>query len=77
MYVKFHYLFCSVCVIKSVDDTSITAFFVHECEGSSRMGSRPRRYIFTGHADGSIQVYARSKFTLYLTIDIFSGFKRV
>ncbi len=45
-----------VCVIKSVDDTAITAFCVHECEGSSRMGSRPRRYIFTGHADGSIQV---------------------
>jgi hypothetical protein len=25
-----------VCVIKSVDGTTITSFCVHECEGSSR-----------------------------------------
>jgi len=46
-----------VCTIKSVDGTNITSFFVHECEGSSRMGSRPRRFIFTGHLSGAIQMW--------------------
>ncbi|XP_071532905.1 SH3KBP1-binding protein 1 isoform X2 [Panulirus ornatus] len=46
-----------VCVIKSVDSTTISGFCVHECEGSSRMGSRPRRYIFTGHSNGAIQMW--------------------
>ncbi|XP_076441974.1 BTB/POZ domain-containing protein KCTD3-like [Babylonia areolata] len=46
-----------VCVIKSVDCSTISAFCVHECEGSNRMGSRPRRYLFTGHANGSIQMW--------------------
>ncbi|KAL5008364.1 hypothetical protein ScPMuIL_013945 [Solemya velum] len=46
-----------VCVIKSVDSSIITAFCVHECEGSNRMGSRPRRYLFTGHSSGSIQMW--------------------
>ncbi|CAL4138560.1 unnamed protein product, partial [Meganyctiphanes norvegica] len=46
-----------VCVIKSVDNTTISGFCVHECEGSSRMGSRPRRYIFTGHSNGAIQMW--------------------
>ena len=32
-----------VCEIRSVDGSVITSFCVHECEGSSRMGSRPRR----------------------------------
>lgn len=35
----------------------MSAFCVHECEGSSRMGSRPRRFIFTGHSNGSIQMW--------------------
>jgi hypothetical protein len=43
-------------VIKSVDNSTISSFCVHECEGSNRMGSRPRRYLFTGHTNGSIQV---------------------
>ena len=43
-------------MIKSVDNSTVTAFCVHECEGSSRMGSRPRRYLFTGHSNGGIQV---------------------
>ncbi|XP_034721374.1 BTB/POZ domain-containing protein KCTD3-like, partial [Etheostoma cragini] len=30
---------------------------VHECEGSSRIGSRPRRYLFSGHGNGSIQMW--------------------
>ncbi|KAK3092522.1 hypothetical protein FSP39_003957 [Pinctada imbricata] len=46
-----------VCVITSVDCSSINAFCVHECEGSNRMGSRPRRYLFTGHSNGSIQMW--------------------
>jgi len=46
-----------VCEIRSVDGTNITSFCVHECEGSSRMGSRPRRFIFTGHACGAIQMW--------------------
>lgn len=50
-------IFYRVCVIKSVDSTTISGFCVHECEGSSRMGSRPRRYIFTGHSNGAIQMW--------------------
>uniref|UniRef100_A0A3Q2PEJ0 BTB/POZ domain-containing protein KCTD3 n=1 Tax=Fundulus heteroclitus TaxID=8078 RepID=A0A3Q2PEJ0_FUNHE len=46
-----------VCEVRSVDGTAITAFMVHECEGSSRIGSRPRRYLFSGHANGSIQMW--------------------
>lgn len=43
-----------VCVIKSVDGSSITSFCVHECEVSSRMGSR---FILTGHCNGNIQMW--------------------
>jgi len=46
-----------VCEIRSVDNSVITSFCVHECEGSSRMGSRPRRFIFTGHSNGAIQMW--------------------
>jgi len=46
-----------VCEIRSVDGSSITSFCVHECEGSSRIGSRPRRFILTGHANGAIQMW--------------------
>ncbi|KAJ8414604.1 hypothetical protein AAFF_G00038060 [Aldrovandia affinis] len=46
-----------LCEVRSVDGTSITSFMVHECEGSSRIGSRPRRYLFTGHGNGSIQMW--------------------
>uniref|UniRef100_A0A183AER1 WD_REPEATS_REGION domain-containing protein n=1 Tax=Echinostoma caproni TaxID=27848 RepID=A0A183AER1_9TREM len=45
-----------VCVIRSVDGVPITAFSVHEHDGSNRIGAHPRRYLFTGHADGAIQV---------------------
>lgn len=44
-------------MVKAVDGTTITSFCVHECEGSSRMGSRPRRFIFTGHSNGAIQMW--------------------
>uniref|UniRef100_A0A8C4N530 BTB/POZ domain-containing protein KCTD3 n=1 Tax=Eptatretus burgeri TaxID=7764 RepID=A0A8C4N530_EPTBU len=46
-----------ICEIRSVDGTTICSFTVHECEGSSRMGSRPRRCLFTGHANGSVQMW--------------------
>ncbi|XP_058490386.1 SH3KBP1-binding protein 1 [Solea solea] len=46
-----------VCEVRSVDGTAITSFMVHECEGSSRIGSRPRRYLFSGHSNGSIQMW--------------------
>ncbi|CAN2387434.1 Potassium channel tetramerization domain containing 3 [Pristimantis euphronides] len=46
-----------ICEIQAVDCTTITCFTVRECEGSSRMGSRPRRYLFTGHSNGSIQMW--------------------
>ncbi|XP_075150760.1 SH3KBP1-binding protein 1 [Haematobia irritans] len=43
-----------VCIIKSVDGSPITSFCVHECEVSSRMGSR---FILTGHCNGNIQMW--------------------
>lgn len=43
-----------VCIIKSVDNSTITSFCVHECEGSSRMGSR---FILSGHCNGAIQMW--------------------
>ncbi len=46
-----------VCVIKAVDGVTITCFCVHECDGSSRMGSQPRRFIFTGHSNGALQMW--------------------
>ncbi|KAM7015420.1 BTB/POZ domain-containing protein KCTD3 [Tautogolabrus adspersus] len=46
-----------ICEVQSVDCTTISCFMVRECEGSSRMGSRPRRYLFTGHGNGSIQMW--------------------
>lgn len=46
-----------ICTIRAVDGAVISSFFVHECEGSNRMGARPRRYLYTGTENGSIQVY--------------------
>ncbi|XP_059574290.1 SH3KBP1-binding protein 1 [Alligator mississippiensis] len=46
-----------ICEVRSVDGAAITAFTVHECEGSSRLGSRPRRYLFTGHSNGAVQTW--------------------
>ncbi|XP_059148240.1 BTB/POZ domain-containing protein KCTD3-like isoform X2 [Physella acuta] len=46
-----------ICVVRSVDGSTISSFCVHECEGSNRMGSCPRRYLFTGHNNGSIQMW--------------------
>ncbi|XP_052341960.1 BTB/POZ domain-containing protein KCTD3-like isoform X1 [Oncorhynchus keta] len=46
-----------ICEVAAVDGNTISCFTVRECEGSSRMGSRPRRYLFTGHGNGSIQMW--------------------
>ncbi|XP_015263145.1 PREDICTED: SH3KBP1-binding protein 1 isoform X1 [Gekko japonicus] len=46
-----------ICEVCSVDGSPITAFMVQECEGSSRIGSRPRRYVFTGHSNGGVQMW--------------------
>lgn len=46
-----------MCVIRSVDGTTITSFCVHECDGSSRIGSRPRRFLLTGHSSGAVQMW--------------------
>ncbi|KAK3742239.1 hypothetical protein QZH41_009025 [Actinostola sp. cb2023] len=63
-----------ICTIRSVDGNHISCYCVHECDGSSRIGSRPRRYLITGHDNGSIQVRSSSvkqskrkpKLSLYL-----------
>lgn len=57
LYVRYASTGKRICIIRSVDGTTISAFCVHECEGSNRMGSRPRRYIFTGHSNGAIQMW--------------------
>uniref|UniRef100_A0A7E4USV7 BTB domain-containing protein n=1 Tax=Panagrellus redivivus TaxID=6233 RepID=A0A7E4USV7_PANRE len=46
-----------VCTIKSVDQAAVTEFYAHECEVPNRMGARPRRYLFTGSDDGSVQIW--------------------
>ncbi len=38
-------------------DSVLFSFCVHECEGPSRLNSRPRRYLFTGHSNGGIQLW--------------------
>uniref|UniRef100_A0A158Q805 BTB domain-containing protein n=1 Tax=Elaeophora elaphi TaxID=1147741 RepID=A0A158Q805_9BILA len=45
-----------LCTIRTVGDSAITAFLVHECEGS-RVNSRPRRFLFTGTSSGSVQMW--------------------
>lgn len=57
LYVRFASTGKRICIIRSVDGTAITSFCVHECKGSSLMGSRPRRFILTGHSNGGIQMW--------------------
>ena len=52
-YVVFVY---RVCKIEAVDGSNITAYYVHECEAVNRTGLRSRRFVFTGHFNGSVQV---------------------
>ncbi|XP_008055461.1 SH3KBP1-binding protein 1 [Carlito syrichta] len=46
-----------VCSVRSVDGSPTTAFTVLECEGSRWLGSRPRRYLLTGQANGSLAMW--------------------
>ncbi|CAH8834760.1 unnamed protein product [Trichobilharzia szidati] len=46
-----------ICVIHSVDRSTISSFTVHKHDGFNRVGAHPRRYIFTGHSNGTIQVW--------------------
>ncbi|KAJ1365462.1 hypothetical protein KIN20_025771 [Parelaphostrongylus tenuis] len=46
-----------ICTIRSVDGSAISSFTVHECEGSNRIGSRPRRFLFCGTTSGSVQMW--------------------
>ena len=43
--------------IHSLINNIFLSFCVHECEGPSRLNSRPRRYLFTGHSNGGIQLW--------------------
>jgi len=45
-----------ICTLRSVDNSLITAYCVHECEAVA-MGNRSRRYILTGHSNGHLQVW--------------------
>ena len=49
-----------VAIVRSVDGSPINCFTIHECEGPARLSSRPRRYIFTGHDNGSFASFAHS-----------------
>jgi BTB/POZ domain-containing protein KCTD3 len=42
-----------VAIVRSVDSSPISCFTIHECEGPSRLSTRPRRFIFTGHDNGN------------------------
>uniref|UniRef100_A0A1I7WMR2 J domain-containing protein n=1 Tax=Heterorhabditis bacteriophora TaxID=37862 RepID=A0A1I7WMR2_HETBA len=54
-----------LCTIRSIDGAAISAFVVHECEGSNRMGSRPRRYLFCGTTTGNVQMESKISFNPY------------
>ena len=45
-----------ICSLRSVDDSLITSYCIHECEAVA-MGNRPRRYVMTGHYNGHVQVW--------------------
>uniref|UniRef100_A0AC35TV50 BTB domain-containing protein n=1 Tax=Rhabditophanes sp. KR3021 TaxID=114890 RepID=A0AC35TV50_9BILA len=46
-----------ICSIHSIDGSTFTSFFIHEIEPSNRMVLRPKRILFTGHSNGSIQMW--------------------
>ena len=39
-----------------MDSSPISCFTIHECEGPSRLSTRPRRFIFTGHDNGLLEI---------------------
>eukprot|EP00117_Sycon_ciliatum_P019405 scpid42805/ scgid2527/ BTB/POZ domain-containing protein KCTD3; Renal carcinoma antigen NY-REN-45 len=46
-----------VCVLRSVDDSYISAHCVVDFDASNRSASCERSYIFTGHANGAVQMW--------------------
>lgn len=46
-----------ICVIQSITNSQLTAINVNECEGSRRIGSRSRRYLFCGHSNGDVHIW--------------------
>lgn len=46
-----------VCTISAVDGSPVSALMVHEFDSSSRLGSRPRRFLLSGHENGSVQMF--------------------
>ena len=66
----------SICLVESVDSTNITQTYVLECGLSSRVGSRPRRFLLTGHDNGAVQVRLRPINIIYICVYL-SDFVRV
>eukprot|EP01137_Pigoraptor_chileana_P031981 Opistho-2@20629 len=46
-----------VCLIEAIDESNIIACCVNECDVPSRVGTRPRRFVVTGHANGGVQLW--------------------
>uniref|UniRef100_A0A0K0FVV6 SH3KBP1-binding protein 1 (inferred by orthology to a human protein) n=1 Tax=Strongyloides venezuelensis TaxID=75913 RepID=A0A0K0FVV6_STRVS len=46
-----------LCEVTSIDNSTITSFFIHEIELSNRMALRPKRILFTGHSNSTIQMW--------------------
>ncbi|KAJ3214778.1 SH3KBP1-binding protein 1 [Dinochytrium kinnereticum] len=46
-----------VCSVTSIDGTQITSYQVLESDHPSRLGSRPRRLLVSGHSNGQIQMW--------------------
>eukprot|EP00730_Choanoeca_flexa_P008524 TRINITY_DN12498_c1_g7_i6.p1 TRINITY_DN12498_c1_g7~~TRINITY_DN12498_c1_g7_i6.p1 ORF type:complete len:650 (+),score=93.97 TRINITY_DN12498_c1_g7_i6:85-2034(+) len=46
-----------LCNIESVNNLAITTSYLHEGGMASRVGSRSRRFLCTGHEDGSVQMW--------------------
>eukprot|EP00045_Choanoeca_perplexa_P015642 m.199901 g.199901 ORF g.199901 m.199901 type:complete len:662 (-) comp17046_c0_seq4:1850-3835(-) len=46
-----------LCTIESVRQLAITTSYLHEGGMASRVGSRSRRFLCTGHEDGSVQMW--------------------
>lgn len=57
IYVRFAATGKRLLTCKSIDASRITSFTIHECDAAARMGSRPRRFLFTGHSNGGIQMW--------------------
>ncbi len=57
----FVFNFYRICKITSVDNSNITCYCVHECDSVNRVGMRSRRFVFTGHVNGSVQVKERER----------------